>query len=166
MNVEFSVSRNIHDYKNVMEGLSDDFGYMFYHSILVWCGILDDFDRKTLWQIYLIKSNGVVVGFCGLYSQYPKDYTELWLGWFGIVPKLRSMGIGTKALDFMSAEAKKFGCKKLMSYVDKEGKPLPFYYRYGFKPAGTVREYMDQHRDLSKYCFEDEDDFVIEKEIS
>ena len=156
-------SRDIHDYKPILEGLIEDFGFTYYHAILIWCKILDaDESPNKYWQVYLIKWKGEVVGICGLYSQYENKTDELWLGWFGIIPSKRNEKIGQHALDWMKQNAKSIGCKKLMSYVDEGGKPLPFYYRNGFANIGTVKEYLSAHPELSIKSFENENDHIIE----
>lgn len=156
-------SRNIHDYKIILQSLIDDFGYTYYHAILIWCKIIDDDeDDNKYWQVYLIKWNGEVVGICGLYSQYKNTTDELWLGWFGIIPTKRNDRIGQHALNWMKQNAKSIGCKKLMSYVDEDGKPLPFYYRNSFKRVGTVKEYLSTHHELSIKSFENGNDHIIE----
>lgn len=156
-------SRNIHDYKPILQNLIDDFGFTYYHAILIWCKILDDDeDENKYWQVYLIKWNDETVGICGLYSQYANTTDELWLGWFGIIPTKRNDKIGQHALNWMKENAKSIGCKKLMSYVDEHGKPLPFYYRNGFTNIGTVKEYLSTHTELSIKSFENENDHIIE----
>jgi uncharacterized protein (DUF608 family) len=65
----------------------------------------------------------------------------------------------------MKENAKSLGCKKLMAYVDKNGKPLSFYYRNNFKRIGTVKDYLLKHIELSKNIFESENDHVIKLDI-
>ncbi len=156
-------SRHIHDYKPILEGLIEDFGFTYYQAILIWCKILDDDESPyKYWQVYLIKWNGEVVGICGLYSQYENKTDELWLGWFGVIPSKRNDKIGHYALIWMKENAKAIGCKKLMSSVDENGKPLPFYYRNGFSNIGTVKEYLSTHPELSIKSFKNENDHIIE----
>lgn len=47
-----------------------------------------------------------------------------------------------------------------MSYVDENGKPLPFYFRNGFKLTGKVGQFVKDN-ELDMGDFEDENDFVI-----
>jgi len=162
-NITIIQSRDIHDYKPILEELVEDFGYVYYYAILTWCGILGN-DDHNYWQVYLIKQKNKVIGICGLYSQ-SSSTKELWLGWFGIIPSHRNKNIGQLALEWMMDNAKSIGCKKLMSYVDEDGKPLPFYYRNGFKNIGTVKKYLKSHPKLSEDDFEDMKDYVIEREL-
>lgn len=164
MNINFVQSENIKEYKPVLETLVEDFKYIFYSAILYWCRIIRDKDSEVeFWQIWLIKDDDEVVGICGLYSMRP-DTEELWLGWFGVIPSRRKEGIGIKALDFLSNKAKGLNCKKILSYVNKDGVPLPFYEKYGFKVIGRVKDYLKTHPEKINE-FEDEEDYIIEKEI-
>lgn len=161
----FEQSRDISDYKSILEGLVEDFGYAYYPAILKWCKIIDDPEKTQYWEIYLIKCNKEVIGICGLYSLYDDFIDELWLGWFGVLPEHRNKKIGEKTLNFLKENAKSIGCKKIMSYVDAHGKPLPFYYRNGFKRVSSVKEYLEQHPQLSIKAFGNENDHVIECNI-
>ena len=161
----FSVfqSKNVHDYKPIFEGLVNDFGYIYYKTILKWCGILDDDKGENkYWQVYLIRWEDKTVGICGLYSLYEFRTDELWLGWFGVIPEMRNLNIGKYALDWMKENAKSIGCKKIKSYIDKSQKPLPFYEKNGFHLVSTVGEYLERHTELTLDSFEIEEDFVIE----
>lgn len=164
--VSFFQSKNIYDYEPVLEGLIDDFGYDHYYSILKWCGIvkLKKEDLGRFWEVFLIKKSEEVIGICGLYAQIPNFTEELWLGWFGVIPSHRGGGIGAKILQHLEIEAKKLGCKKIFSYVDKDGAALGFYYKNDFKRVSLVKEYLLLHQDLAKN-FGDENDHVIAKEI-
>lgn len=163
--LEFVTSREITDYKSILTNLVDDFGLDFYPAILTWCEILDDTDpfKDKFWQVYLVKHNNYVVGVCGLYELDNKE--ELWLGWFGIIPTYRGRKFGKISLDFMKSIAKSRDCKKILSYVDKEGKPLEFYYKNGFKLISTVKDYLKKHKNLNKDSFGSLDDYIIEYDI-
>lgn len=167
-------SRNINDYKPILEGLVEDFGYAYYHAILAWCRVIDDDTPENFWQVYLVTDDvaddskapiGKVVGICGLYS-HTASTDELWLGWFGIVPERRNGGIGKEVLDALKDIAYNYNAAKLMSYVDKEGAPLNFYYRNGFELIGRVGEYIKDKPSLNvKEHFEDAEDFIIQYKI-
>ena len=164
--ITINFSRRIEDYKPILEGLIDDFGYVYYHAILCWCQIISDKDNQNcFWRVYLIDSDGATVGICGLYSQYPNNNDELWLGWFGILKEYRRKGIGTTVLSLLQQHAILIGAKRIMSYVDKSGEALPFYIKNGFQTIGSVKEYLSKHPNLSMDRFEDPEDFVICKEI-
>ena len=161
----FHTSYDIYDYKPILEGLVDVFGFDYYHAILAWCDIIEN-NKEAYWKIWLIKNQAKIVGICGLYSQYPDNNDELWLGWFGVLPAYRNMGIGKCALDFMKTKALSAGAEKLMSYVDKNGEPLGFYEKYGFIQSGSVAEYLIKHPKSNRDNFGDLDDFIIEMPLN
>jgi N-acetylglutamate synthase-like GNAT family acetyltransferase len=157
-------TKEIKDFKPVLEGLVSDFGYSFYHTILTWCGIIDDTDSpKKYWQIYLVSVENQVIGICGLYSLKENDKKELWLGWFGIIPSRRKNMQGTRVLNWLKGQAKELGCKKLFTYVDKDEKVLPFYEKNGFNTEKFERvwAFLSENSYASKSDFEDENDLVI-----
>lgn len=167
-NLSIIHSRNILDYKPILEGLKGDFELDFYEDILVWCDILTNTDPNKFWKVNLIKSDNEVVGVCGLYSLYTQTIhfdEELWLGWFGIIPSKRNQGIGQYALEWMKGYARYTGCKKLMSYVGEDGEALEFYFKNGFKLIGTVRDYLFTHPELTIEDFGDENYYIIECEL-
>jgi len=163
--ISFSNSRRLSDFKPLLDSLVPDMGYMYIHSILVWCEVIEEDSDDIFWEVWLIKYKGKVVGMCGLYAQKENYTKELWLGWFGVIPEMRSMGIGEEALRFMENKAKTVGCKKIMSYVDRKGKPLNFYYRNGFRRVSYVKQYLKNHPKMDRDCFENLDDHIIEKTL-
>ncbi len=81
---------------------------LIQYQIFNWCGYCDllqevkDRENKTIQksnlpQTYLIKWNNLYVGIIGLYL-LPKYKNTVWLNWFGVLPKYRKQGIGTRAL--------------------------------------------------------------------
>lgn len=157
-------STDINDYKFVLEGLVEDFGFVYYHAVLAWCNIISGRDNKY-WQVWLISFDGRTIGTCGLYSLFENRTDELWLAWFGIIKEYRNKGIGTNVLDFLEKEAQKVGCKILRSYVDENGKPLEFYKRNGFNINGRVQDYINSVGSsiIMIDDFENMNDWVIEK---
>jgi GNAT superfamily N-acetyltransferase len=168
-NLIFKQSRDIKDFRPLIDSLIPDFDYVFLHTILQWCNLASDpYDKSQHWEVYLFytKENpDEVIGICGLYSLAPHSTKELWLGWFGIIPELRNKGYGREVMELLYSEAKKVGCEQLMSYVDKEGKPLTFYKREGFEVIGTVEEFLrdSNMRQIDGDAFESPEDFVIRK---
>lgn len=161
----FFQTENIHSYSEVLDALHSDFGNAYLHTILVWCRILKGKDEDNChWQVYLVQEGDRTIGICGLYGLEENSTTELWLGWFGILPEIRSSGHGAKVLAELKDIARSLGCKTLRSYVDKDGKPLPFYHRNGFTTVGTVKEFVRSHG-LNISDFESPQDFVIECQL-
>jgi GNAT superfamily N-acetyltransferase len=157
MILNYIQSKNIKDYEKINSNLLPDFGEHFEQSISYYCN--NDYELNKYWEIYLVKHNEEIIGICGLYS-LTEINEELWLGWFGLLPELRNKNIGGLIINHLKLLCKNLGAKKLMSYVDSNGKALNFYYRNDFKLIGTVGEYIKKNN-LNKYNFEDEKDFVI-----
>ena len=167
--ISITISRRLKDYKIVLEELVDEFGYEYYPSILAWCNVIKDEAHPTLyWDLYLIRYNGKPVGICGFYSFYSYSIDELWLSYFGVIPKYRNNKIGGHAIEWMKRKAKKLGCQSLMAYMDndQDQSPLEFYKRHGFKKVGTVKQYLDENPHLDMSFFENPKHFVIEYQIS
>lgn len=163
-NISFFQSKNVDDFKPIFRTLVSDFGYVYYDTILEWCGVIKDENPPFFWQVYLIKFNDETVGICGLYS-LKQSTDELWLGWFGVIPEMRNKGIGHHVISFLKSKAKEQNCKSIYSYVDKNGKPLNFYYREGFKLIGTVKDYIESNSDVSLDSFESPNDFIIKLDL-
>lgn len=161
----FSNTRRLNDFKPLLNSFVDDWGYIYIHTILIWCRYIEEEEGDTLWEVWAIKHKGETIGICGLYSLEENYTEELWLGWFGIVPELRNKKLGGEALEFLEKKAKKHGCKTLYAYVDAHGKPLPFYYRNGFKRVSSVKKFLKDHPEIDRDTFENLNDHVIKKEI-
>lgn len=164
MKIKLVKSVNVNDFKPIFEGLVADFGYIYYHAILSWCGVITR-RKEKFWQVWLIKWDNDTIGICGLYSHKKGDVSELWLGWFGILPEYRNCGLGSKVLDLMEKRALKLGCERIYSYVDADGAPLPFYVRNGYNRISTVKQYLKKNPQLTMDDFESLDDHVIMKQI-
>jgi GNAT superfamily N-acetyltransferase len=166
----FKQSKDIKDFRSLIDTLIIDFDYVFLYTILQWCGLANDpnYSKDQYWEVYLYSTKEKpddIIGICGLYSLEPHDTKELWLGWLGIIPTMRNKGYGKEVMQYLYDIAKSVGCKEIMSYVDKDGKPLTFYKREGFEVLGTVEDFLKESN-MSKIdgdSFEDPNDFVIRK---
>lgn len=138
----FFQSRNIKDYKAILTGLQEDFEKEHWEYLLTWCGIIDNdpADLGKYWQVWLIETQNKVVGICGMYSLLLKDNTDLWLGWFGVLPQYRGRKLGEEAIRFMEHEGRKAGAKSLLSYITPGEYPLRFYEKNGFVESGNMDE--------------------------
>jgi GNAT superfamily N-acetyltransferase len=162
--VKLTRSKRIKDYKEVLEQLTDDFGYVYYHSILHWCGIIENPPAPNIfWQVYLIKYKGKTVGITGLYAT-KMGTKELWLGWFGIFPAYRNKKIGAAALSQLENLAGSAGCKTILSYVEQAGKALPFYYRNGYKRYGYAKTFI-RNNPHHRHHFDNDRDHIIYKNL-
>ena len=163
--IEFKVSYNIDDYSSLKEKLYSDFGSPFIETIEYWCENRENNYTGKFWQLWIIYQDDILVGVCGLYS-LKETIDELWLGWFGILPEYRNMNIGSEVLTEIKRKSIGFGSKRIYSYVDKEGRPLPFYYRNGFTRMCTVQEYLESNGMYEREDFESLEDHVIAINIS
>ena len=138
----FFQSKNIKDYKSILVGLQPDFDQEHWSYLLTWCEVIDPdpADFGKYWKVWLVETQGRIVGICGLYSLKHKDNSELWLGWFGVLPQYRSNKIGQAAIQYMEAEGRRAGAQKLMSYISPGEQPLKFYTNNGFEDTGEVQE--------------------------
>ena len=162
MKITLEQSKNLRSYKPILDGLIDDFGYIYYRAILEWCGFLGKWNGG-FWRVWIIKEGKTVIGICGLYSLIPGT-KELWLGWFGIVPGKRNLGRGSIVLKQLEYKAKRLGCEILRTYVDKTGKPIPFYIKNGFKRVCSVGHFCSKNRlDLKE--FESPNDHILQKRL-
>lgn len=168
--LSFTTSKKIKDFSPILKPLVADFGTVFYQTVLDWTKLIpsDKPIDDLLWDVWLVKLGHKTIGICGLYTlEGATDTSELWLGWFGIIPELRNKGLGKQVMNHLYTNAKKFGCKRIFSYVDKGGAPLNFYKREGFEVLGTVGEYCKQNglSNLDGEDFEDKEDWVIMKTL-
>ena len=168
--LSFEISKNIYDYSEILKPLADEFTTLFYQTMLVWCSIIesDNAQGDKLWELWLVKLGNKTIGICGLYTlKDAVDTKELWLGWLGIIPELRNMNFGSQIMNHLYINAKNVGCERLLSYVDKDGKPLNFYKKEGFEIIGTVGEYCKENNIsfIDGEDFEDTNDYVIIKNL-
>ena len=165
--ISFRQSRNISDYRILIDSLIPDFDYVFLYTILQWCKLANDPNENTkqFWEVFLVYHNDEVVGICGLYTLSPHNREEMWLGWLGIIPSFRNKKYGRDIMEFLYKKSKENGCKELLSYVDKGGKPLNFYKREGFDIIGTVSDFLksSNRNEIDGDEFESPDDYVIKK---
>lgn len=164
MKISYKNTKNIYDFVPIIEPLIEDFDKVFLDTVLIWCKIMSDDNDKRFWQVWLITSNNTPIGICGLYS-LNNSTEELWLGWLGIVPEYRNKGLGVNVMNFLYSQARGLNCKRILSYVDKKGKPLSFYKREGFQIIGNVKKYLQSHKNISLEEFEDLNDYIIKKEL-
>jgi|GEM_PF-3112244 GNAT superfamily N-acetyltransferase len=166
--ISFKQSRNIKDFRPLIDTLIGDFDYGFLWTILEWCKLAGNDDDHAYWEFWLVLHKKDVIGICGLYSKYYNTNEELWLNYLGVVPKLRNKGIGRHIMQHLYVKAKKAGCKTIMSYVGQSGDPLNFYKREGFEVLGRVKQYVRGYelREMDSDEVERAKEWVIRKEIA
>ncbi len=162
--IKLQKSKNINHFGVLFEPLFKNFGYPFWHTMLIWCNVIKSAPDARYWQVWVIKDRDRIIGVCGLYSLNKKT-DELWLGWFGIIPEFRNMSIGSVVLGLMIEHARKVGCKTLYSYVgEKNHKAYRFYKRENFRRVSTVQQYIDIHK-TPKNEFESMKDRVVKRDL-
>lgn len=157
----FYQSKNIEDYKNLIRKLSPVFGKEFKYTVKCWCN--DDYDDDCYWNIWLVEKDNEIIGICGLYS-HDRSTKNLWLGWLGIIPKYRNLKLGSSIMKHLYKECKKVKCENLYSYVDKDGRPLNFYFKENFKIIDTVKGFLKKNN-IDRDYFEDLNDHIIHKKL-
>jgi len=163
MKLYFFQSKNINQYKTILEKMVDVWEHEHYSHILEYCEIIET-DYNLYWEIWLIQNEKYeVIGICGLYS-LRKDYEELWLSWLGLIPEYRNNNLGDQILNFIENKAKEKGTKRLLSYVGEDGDALNFYYKHGYQWGGSVEKYIKEHPDV-KNEFGNIKDFIIYKDL-
>jgi GNAT superfamily N-acetyltransferase len=160
----FEVTRKLDKFYPILEPLTIDFGLAFKKTVIEWTKMNLLEINEEIWEVWLINLKNTPVGISGLYTLQGQYTNEIWLGWLGLIPEYRNMGLGRQIMKHLYKSARQMGCKKILSYVDKDGKPLNFYKREGFQIIGTVREYC-KNNNVSTIDFEDMDDWVIEKKL-
>ena len=170
MNLTFEKTKNIYDYSPIMPALVQDFWTNFYVTLLKRCSIIPDGKlsyKYSFREIRLVKYQGKTIGICGLYNlKHALDSKELFLERLGLLPEYRNKHTGVKLLEFLYGEARKAGCERMLSFVSQPGKPLPFYLRNWFQVVSHVKEYCQNHPQISiEDDFAEDDDYVIAKEL-
>ena len=90
----------------------------------------------------MVDKENRVLGTTGLY-QTAKDQSEaIWLGWMGLRPQYRGMGLGQKLLDFSIQEARKTNADYLRLYTSNysaERAAQPLYEKFGLKVVSEMK---------------------------
>lgn len=94
--------------------------------------LTQDNSDKEYWVA--VTPEGDIVGITGLYKDR-KDKNVVWLGWFGVHPDYRRLGLGSQLLGFATSIAKerKYSTLKLYSSFDEnERRAHNLYRKKGF----------------------------------
>ena len=119
-----------------------DFGDRFLLSMLHWCGIGRRSTPLDYWKVFLLRSAGQMVGVSGLYRQPGMPRTVYWLGWFGIRPRFRRQGFGTRAMHSLWDFARNIACQELWVYTgSSDDIAVRFYKSLGFDVLGPVAQW-------------------------
>jgi len=167
-NIKIFQSKDLNLYKPILEGLTDDLGFDYYHAILIWCGIINDtgdYYKDYLWESYLIEVDGEIVGFANIVSQREETKNNVWLEWIGILPKYQGTGIGTMFLNHIEDIVRGLGCDEIYTYIDSDLKAGRFYQKNGYHLYGTIGAYLEENTDLPEKSFGYENDIVLVKNL-
>lgn len=84
-------------------------------------------------KYYLAYKDNEPIGLTGLYEE-PGIDDEMWLAWFGVLPKYRKLGYGTTILNLSIKEVLNKGKKVLRLYTDAVGNAsaIELYKKMGF----------------------------------
>jgi ribosomal protein S18 acetylase RimI-like enzyme len=135
--VELVVTTDIEMFLPVMKEI--DFGDRFLLSMLHWCGISQRSTPLDYWKVFLLRSAGQVVGVSGLYRQPGMPATVCWVGWFGIRPRFRRQGLGTRAMHSLWDFARSIACQELRVYTgSSDDIAVRFYKSLDFETLGTA----------------------------
>lgn len=163
MKLSFYHSWDINEYEPILKSLEGDFGMEHYEAIQYWCDNEDHNHFYKYWDMRLVKANEKLIGICGLYYM-TQSTKEAWIGWFGILPVYRGLGLGARILAWMELEASIEGAYRIMAYVGEDG-PLDFYLKYGFKRLSSVKEYLEANPFADPNEFGEPNDHVIYKNL-
>ena len=106
-------------------------------------------NKSNLPLDFLVYYRNSPIGVIGLY-EVPKNSDDIWLNWFGVLPKYRKHGFGTQMLLFALETAKKMGKKnfRLFTYSTWHAKAQGIYKR-------TMKlEEPYTNKDDNQYCIE------------
>jgi GNAT superfamily N-acetyltransferase len=162
--IKLVYSLNEEIFVRLCDELEPDLGSLMRETFSEWCNGVRD---GRFWEAWLMVEDGMedkdAIGLCGLYSLSGdnKDRKELWLGWLGVVPSTRGIGVGTNVLDKLKYMAVINGCTDLLVYVDRWKGPVGWYNRNGFKVVSTVGEYLKNNIMVDESEFESKDDIVM-----
>ena len=138
--VELVESTDIEMFLPVMKEI--DFGDRFLLSMLHWCGIGRRSTPLEYWKVFLLQSAGQVAGVSGLYRQPGMPEKVCWVGWFGIRPRFRRQGFGTRAMHLLWDFARSIACKELWVYTGSlDDIAVRFYKSLGFEVLGTADQW-------------------------
>src|SRR6516164_8963379 len=113
--VELVESTDIEMFLPVMKGI--DFGDRFLLSMLHWCGTGRRSTPLEYWKVFLLQPAGQVAGVSGLYRQPGMPEKVCWVGWFGIRPRFRRQGFGTRAMYLLWDFARSIAGQELWVYT-------------------------------------------------
>lgn len=94
-------------------------------------------------KYYLAYNKNAPVGITGFYY-YPDYKEEMWLAWFGVIPKYRNKGYAMEILNWSISKAKNDGKKVLRLYTDaiENADAIKLYKKTGFEGIKYTSEIL------------------------
>lgn len=148
MSPVIGISQQPGDYRPLLDALEPDLDGVT-DAVTRWCKATPaNLNTKAAWCLWLAKIGHEPAGVTELFRTKCTPEGVLWLGWTGVAPKFRRMGIGGKLFDFAADEAARLGAHTLRLFVEKDAKPAQAMYRAkGMEYVSTVREFLPAHNE-------------------
>ena len=142
MKLKYFCSTRYSDFHNVVQELRNDLGERFPVSIQNWCGIGSRPYPLNIWKIYLAKDmRGNELGLFSYYQQNGDPDYQYWIGWIGVTPRFRRLGIASQFLKILEEEVVSLGARELLVYTDRENNDaINLYIKHGMSEWGCFRE--------------------------
>jgi GNAT superfamily N-acetyltransferase len=114
----------------------------FLLAMLRWCGYgRARYQTLKFWQVFISVKDGIPFGVTGLYQNSDTPAHIGWLGWFGVRPKFRGHGVGSRMISFTAQYAASLNMTELWVFTDDTNlMAIHFYERQGFEMIGKAIE--------------------------
>jgi RimJ/RimL family protein N-acetyltransferase len=134
-------TKDIHEFLPLMKELRE-FGDRFLLTMLRWCGYgRERAEPLAFWQVYIAKVGDETVGVTGLYRDTDTPTDMCWMGWFGVRPAFRGIGIGNRIVEELKIKAQALSYKEMWVYTDKQNaRAIQLYESAGFVRLGAARK--------------------------
>ena len=101
-------------------------------------------------RVYIIRKDGVYVGYCKLYEGAMNDPYKVFLGYMGIMRKYQKKGIGKEVYRVLEEEIKSNGYKTIRLNVGTRNiEALAFWIRNGYRSIVSVIKYENGYMDIN-----------------
>lgn len=167
--IRFIQSKNIFDYKELLEQLIPDLDYVFSHAVLAWCNIVSQPIKNHYQQIWLVTNyDGGIIGVCGL-NTLPgvTKNDEMWISWLGLLPAYRNKRLAPYIIDFLCETSRSCGALVLCNSVNKNDiKTLKLHDRNGFSRICQTKIFLaERGLDYINFPNENKDNHTLVSKI-
>ena len=138
--LSFVQTRDLVDFRTIIQELEGELGSRFPLSMASWCGIEQRPYPLPVWEVFLVAwKSQYPVGICSYYQQVSDSPDRFWLGWLGVLPMYRRHGIATRAVAEVERRVTKRGAKDLWVHTDEPNRgAIAFYLALGFTHCGRL----------------------------